>query len=60
MSGNPQPFAYAESMVPFLTLLSSYCSLLSDLPASATVEVAIKIADLLKFFNSRYNCEQSH
>jgi len=53
ISGHLQSFAFAESMVPFLSLLSSYCSLLSDLPPSGVIEVAIKIADLLKFFNSR-------
>ena len=53
LQGAPDSFSFVESMVTFLSILSSYCGLLQDLPASACVEVALKISDLLKLFNSR-------
>ena len=53
LQGALDSFSFVESMVTFLSILSAYCSLLHDLPASACVEVALKISDLLKLFNSR-------
>jgi len=53
IAGSDEPFTFVESLISFITILSSYCSLLRDLPSSACVEVAIKVAEVLKLFNSR-------
>jgi len=53
IEGTQEPFTFVESLITFLTILSSYCTLLRELPAAASTEVGLKIADLLKLFNSR-------
>ena len=47
-----EPHTFADSVLPLLASLSSYLSLQDQLPG-ARVEVGLKMADLLKLFNSR-------
>eukprot|EP00094_Tigriopus_californicus_P006558 TCALIF_06314-PA protein Name:"Similar to scat Vacuolar protein sorting-associated protein 54 (Drosophila melanogaster)" AED:0.03 eAED:0.03 QI:253/0.88/0.7/1/1/1/10/0/899 len=47
-----QDFHVVECVSTFLKILAEYCNLCSMLP-SVTVELGLKTADLVKFFNSR-------
>ena len=47
-----EPHTFADSVLPLLASLSSYLGLQDQLPG-ARVEVGLKMADLLKLFNSR-------
>ena len=49
---NGDPYIVSDCVISFLKILAEYCNLCSMLP-SVTIDIGLKAAELIKFFNSR-------